>query len=153
MNKHLQHANRKEIARLYKRTSVEGACRVWLGCRKPTGYGLARHRGKLWRVHRLVWTLIKGEIKGGKHVLHKYDVPACVQITHLFLGTHQENMTDRNRKGRYGHSGLRGSAIGNSRLWELEVHRIKQELAKGTSMKRLAQLYLVGYDTIRAIRN
>jgi hypothetical protein len=64
------------------------------------GYGQVYFLDKKWLVHRLVWTLKKGEIPEGLCVLHKCDNPKCCNIEHLFLGTHQDNMTDMVNKGR-----------------------------------------------------
>jgi hypothetical protein len=35
-------------------------------------------------------------------VLHRCDVRLCVRFSHLFLGTHQDNMSDMAAKGRGG---------------------------------------------------
>src|SRR3990167_544842 len=73
-------------------------CWVWMGFKKPTGYGLF---GVGWkRTHRLAWEFTNGKIPAGIHVLHKCDNPSCVNPSHLYLGTHQDNMRDRNKKGR-----------------------------------------------------
>ena len=65
------------------------------------GYAQIGYGGKTWVHHRLVWTLEHGEIPEGMMVLHRCDNPPCINIDHLFLGTHQDNMDDRRRKGRY----------------------------------------------------
>lgn len=50
--------------------------------------------------HRASWIVYNGQIPDKLHVLHKCDVKLCVNPSHLFLGTHQENMKDRDQKGR-----------------------------------------------------
>jgi hypothetical protein len=48
-----------------------------------------------------VWEETRGPIPDGLHVLHRCDIPACVNIDHLFLGTHSDNMQDIVAKGRH----------------------------------------------------
>ncbi len=76
-------------------------CIEWQGAKHRNGYGLVRIDGIGFKVHRAVWTLVKGEIPKGMHVLHTCDNPPCFNIKHLFLGTHLDNMRDRKAKGRY----------------------------------------------------
>ena len=52
------------------------------------------------RTNRASWQAHFGPIKNGLHVLHICDIPLCVNPDHLFLGTHQDNMDDKERKGR-----------------------------------------------------
>ena len=67
---------------------------------KGNPYGRKRVNGKVVYMHRLAWEEAHGEIPAGMHVLHKCDNPACINIEHLFLGTHKNNMDDRDKKGR-----------------------------------------------------
>lgn len=76
-------------------------CLLWEGATARYGYGHVRRGGKYISLHRLVWEETHGPIPGGLHVLHRCDVPACVNIDHLFLGTHFDNMRDIVAKGRH----------------------------------------------------
>lgn len=79
---------------------METPCREWQGSRTWFGYGSIWREGRTWVVHRWVWTLANGPIPEGMRVLHRCDNPPCFRLDHLFLGTHQDNMTDMVEKGR-----------------------------------------------------
>lgn len=85
-------------------------CWIWLGAtkRNPAGheYGRlmvgSRQDGTRRTVsaHRLSYTTYKGAIPDGLYACHSCDNTLCVNPDHLFAGTHQDNVDDRERKGR-----------------------------------------------------
>ena len=60
------------------------------------GPGKSRHL----YAHRIAWELTHGH-PGAMSVLHRCDVPRCVNPAHLFLGTQDDNLKDCARKGRF----------------------------------------------------
>ena len=73
----------------------EAGCWLWLGC---IGNGYGKFRGM--QAHRYSWLLHIGSTNGLR-VLHRCDIPSCVNPAHLFLGTQSDNMLDRSIKGRH----------------------------------------------------
>lgn len=65
-----------------------------------SGYGQMRVGKKMRRAHRVGYEIQAGPIPEGLAVLHRCDEPRCVRGSHLFLGTHKENMADMVAKGR-----------------------------------------------------
>lgn len=50
--------------------------------------------------HRAAWQLENGPIPADLHVLHRCDTPLCCNVSHLFLGTNDDNIADKVQKGR-----------------------------------------------------
>jgi hypothetical protein len=100
------HASRAwSIDRFWARVDRSGECWLWMRARFPAGngYGAVSFRGKVWRAHRVAWTITTGEIPPGMDVLHHCDNPPCVRPDHLFLGVDLDNARDMMRKGRNMH--------------------------------------------------
>jgi hypothetical protein len=92
--------------RFAKNVDFSGECWMWNGYRIKGRYGhFNAGNKKMLLAHRFSWVHFNGDIPEGLYVLHKCDVPYCVNPNHLFLGTQQDNMDDMVRKGRQGRTG------------------------------------------------
>lgn len=64
------------------------------------GYRRKRVNGVKRPVHRIEYEKHHGPIPDGMIIMHLCDNPACYNIEHLRLGTHQDNCRDKFAKGR-----------------------------------------------------
>jgi hypothetical protein len=117
-------------------------CWPWQGPLDADGYGLFPHANRTVRAHRFSFTLHRGVIPAGMHVLHACDNPRCVRPDHLFLGTNQANVDDMIRKGRQ----ARGADIHTAKVNEATVKEIRSRYAaRRANLRALAQEFGIGY--------
>ena len=134
--------------RFISRVHETPTCWLWRGAKSLNGYGVfwtggSRTSGKLMSTHRWIWTYLVGPIPKDKCICHICDVPSCVRLDHLYVGTIHINIEDKLRKNRQGDGG-RGVFKVNK-----ENHKtIKKAYQKGISVKELAQEYGVTINTI-----
>ena len=115
---------------------------------KTGGYGHLSWGGKMRYTHVISWFLATGQWPGELDTLHRCDTPACVNPAHLYLGTHQDNMADRNAKGRQ----ARGERHRDAKLTGEHVAEIRRAYVKGiVGVPRLAKRYGVSQRAIRQI--
>lgn len=87
-------------------------CILWFGSRGKGGYGQRRFRGISTSAHRAAWIEAHGPIADGLEVDHLCNERRCVNIEHLQLVTHAENMrlaAARRTTCKRGHSKPPGS--------------------------------------------
>jgi len=118
-------------------------CWVWIGAKDQGGYGFFRGQ----RSHRHMWKNGVGDIPDDLWVLHRCDNRSCVNPTHLFLGTRQDNIDDMWMKGR-GNSRV-GELNNLAKLTEEDVLAIRADPRK---QEDIARDYGVVPGTISAIK-
>jgi len=90
----------------------ESGCWVWVGSLAKAGYGTFNSgKGQTQNAHRWAYKHFVGPIDDGLFVCHRCDVPACVNPSHLFLGTNAENMRDMTAKNRQAKGVKHGSYL------------------------------------------
>lgn len=92
----------EELERYWSKVDVAapGECWNWKASKSLQGYGQIVIRYKRYKAHRIAWYLANGNFPKKLCVCHHCDNPSCVNPDHLFLGSHQNNMSDASHKGR-----------------------------------------------------
>ncbi len=134
----------EEIARFWShvdKTEDDQQCWLWRASGSDEGYGhfsLRRNnRGICALAHRMAWAITNGPILNGLSVLHRCDVPSCVNPNHLWLGTQAENMADMIQKKRL----PVGVKRWNNRFSEADVLDMRDLRNKGWKLKEIGQKY------------
>lgn len=127
-----------------------GRCWLWLGRIYPEGYGVVWFRSGSWSAHRVSWFLKHRKIpvgKKGRMVLHKCDIPACVNPDHLFLGTNTDNMADKVAKGRQAY----GAATRLNKITAADVSRIRLLRVRGGTLRSIGLRFGLGISQVHRI--
>lgn len=122
-------------------------CWLWTASLSEKGYGWFYYPPRnMVQAHIVAYELFKGP-RNGLHVRHCCDVRCCVNPDHLELGTHQDNMADRDARGRqYDRSGAKN---GRAKLTEVQVLAIR---ADARWPRFVAADYGVPLSTVKKIR-
>lgn len=125
-------------------------CWEWESTVTKAGYGTKwKEAFGTCGAHRIAWLLRKGTIPKGMHVLHKCDNKLCCNPRHLFLGTHQDNMKDRNNKGR----NKFGEGLPQHKLTNKQIAEIRDFRHSGYLLREISSLYGISQGHISQICN
>lgn len=133
-------------------------CWEWIGGKARFGYGAfgIKHGESPVPAHRFSWMLTNGPIPDGLWVLHHCDNPPCVNPTHLFLGTREDNMRDMMEKRRHwAHRGFKpitcGEHNGRAKVTSDQVAEIRERYAEGETQTALAPIFGLSRQAIGMI--
>jgi len=88
------------------------------------------------------------EIPEDKRILHSCDCPACVNPSHLHIGTQSQNIQERNERGRT----ARGEQASKAKLTEVQVLEIRERYKnEKISFAKLGREYKVSASAISTI--
>jgi hypothetical protein len=97
----------------------QGGC--WEGAWAPTNErGTTVVEGRSYTAARVVWEALVGAVPPGLLMLHKCDIPRCVNPAHLYVGTRRDNTRDLILRGPRG------------RGWDSPVEEKLRAWAEGT---------------------
>lgn len=123
-------------------------CKIFFGSKDKDGYGICSRNNKTISAHRAVWLDHYGWIPPEQCICHHCDVRGCIEITHLFLGTNEQNTQDRNDKERTAkgpnkNKARKGNEHGMSQLTEKDIPIIREKAAFGISQRTIARQFNV----------
>lgn len=136
--------------RFWSKVNKTDGCWEWTASLDTSGYGLFRYKGILNKAHRFCYENFVGPIPKGKLMCHKCDNPKCVRPDHLFIGTHQDNVDDRESKGRG--VTFKEEKHNMAKLDKTKVRKIREMYETGGySLRHLGELHNVNATTIHSI--
>lgn len=124
-------------------------CIVWAGWIDQDGYGRTRHGGRSTQITHIVLEAVGRPVPDGQCACHSCDNRACVNPRHLWVGTHTENLSDRDGKRRQAF----GERNGRSKLTEADVRAIRELRSIGMTQQAIASRFGVAQYTISMILN
>lgn len=116
-------------------------CWPWRGVTHRYGYGTIAGR----RVGRILLGITSPEVE----VRHRCDNPNCVNPGHLLPGTHQENMDDRQARGRT----ARGARNGKTKVTPTIAEEIRRRRSAGQSSRTIGAALGLGKTTVNGVRS
>ena len=128
-----------------ERIPISG-CWVWMGATYRGGYGHFRrkinNRWIMYKAHRYMYERHYGEIPEGKLVRHACDNPCCVNPLHLELGTHQDNVDDKIKRGRHnvGKKLTRGFVTEVRACWKKDMTQAEYARIWGISTAQMSRI-------------
>ncbi len=138
----------KVLNNIYKST-IENHQGCWLWTKSVFtwgNYGQQKWKGKNWKVHRLIWTLLNGEIPEGLVVRHRCGNRLCCNPIHLEVGTYKENSEDTAIHGNSYFHNLEQDGSSNimAKLTEDQVYEMRNLYKTGEySLDTLGKMFNV----------
>lgn len=141
--------SKKNVERFMSKVVIsESGCHEYSGATLH-GYGVFWLNGKNEKAHRVAYVIANGAIPDGLQVNHHCDNRKCCNPDHLYAGTVQQNVNDREER----HRGRRllGSDHPNTNLTAEDVFRIRAMSSEGMKQKQIASQFSISDRTVGQI--
>lgn len=122
---------------------LNNGCWEFQGCKTKLGYGMLWdiYEKRTRRAHRLSYKYFIGDIPKGLLVCHQCDNPSCVNPEHLFVGTCQDNVNDKCKKGRHPFKGVKRGKDFSNKMKMVSKGRKLSKIALDNSLKIRKKTY------------
>lgn len=156
----MDNINKRIKQRFYKRVNVgfPDDCWEWTGTffsmkhkDLPYGqfwWGTINGKDKTISAHRAAYILECGAIPEGLQILHKCNNSKCVNYRHLYAGTHENNMRDRDASGRTSKWDKRYNFIRTDDLCQ----KVKDMLSQKVKISDICEALSIGRSTVYRIK-
>lgn len=134
----------------YSIPEPNSGCTLWHGAVDDAGYGILSWKGRRVRAPRAAWEEVNGPMPASLMPCHRCDNPPCINVDHLFAGTHADNTADKMRKGRHRCDPPLGENAGSAKLTERDVLTIR---ASTDTQRALASRFGVDQSQISRVKN
>lgn len=119
-------------------------CWLWIGSVKPNGYGNFFLDGGFTQAHRAAYIAFVGPIPDGMVVCHQCDNKACVNPSHLRVGSHKDNSREATQRG------LRARFYTRTTRAKSGVVGVCKDAATGRWKATIRRQHLGYFDTLEA---
>jgi hypothetical protein len=140
--------------RFWARVRVCGPeeCWPWLGRLNNNGYGSFWNGHRVVSAHAFAWVSRNGPMPADKPWgLHHCDNPPCCNPSHIFPGTHADNVADMVMKGRGRGKVFRGEQHGMAKVDTRAVRSMRAAVSRGESLSSVARRYGLNRSTVDGI--
>jgi hypothetical protein len=145
------HKKNPLFERFIAKVKLSQNCWEWQGCIQGDGYGSIRIDGTTQLAHRVSYRLFIGEIPDSLFVCHRCDNRKCVNPSHFFLGSNDQNIQDKVTKNRQWKP--LGELDPKAILTKEDVIKIRSLLKEGIKPLNLAEQFRISRSAIYHIKN
>lgn len=115
---HTENYHYKDFEESFEMNTIwQSECLIWIGAISGDGYGAISALGQFKYAHRYAWEREHGEIPEGMlvdhYICYKHE---CVNVKHLRLATHSENLQNRRGKAANNTTGHRNVTFRKGRF-------------------------------------
>jgi len=123
--------------RFWSKVARTRGCWRWLASKDCNGYGRVGVGHEVTRAHRIAWMMQNRPVDSDVLICHRCDNPSCVRPSHLFSGTHKDNLSDAASKDRTAFGERHPMAV----ISEAKVRAIRALHLSGFTREEIAPLF------------